>query len=429
MQSRRLLYPDFSESTSTWEKTPVRSVMRLETQLVGDGWSDSQLLSLTKQGVISRDIESGVGKYPASFEGYQYLETDDLVFCLFDVEETPRTIGRSTQSGMITAAYTRYRVDRKRAEPKFLEWYFLALDDQKRYRPFYSGLRNTIPKSVLSGTRISLPPIPVQKAIVEFLDRETAQIDNLIAKQEQLIVTLRERRASVIHNAVSKGLSPETEMISVNTPWLSYMPVQWNLVTLKRNAYIKARVGWKGMTSDEFEAESFAYLVTGRDFLSRTIDLRECYQVSQERFVDDPFIQLRKGDLLVTKDGSIGKTALVGELDKPACLNSGVFLVRANKNCQNSFLYWVLNSNVFNEFIALQASGSTIQHLYQNVFETFKFGLPSLEEQEQIVGYLEDETARIDELISKAKELNVLLKTRRQALISAAVTGKISVGA
>ncbi|SMQ70957.1 restriction endonuclease subunit S [Agreia sp. VKM Ac-1783] len=204
--------------------------------------------------------------------------------------------------------------------------------------------------------------------------------------------------------------------------WLGAIPQVWKTASLKRNTYIKGRVGWKGLTSDEFEIESDAYLVTGSDFSGRVIDWTKCYQVTLHRYEDDPFIQLRNGDLLITKDGTIGKTSLVDRLDKPACLNSGIFLVRPLADYTSDFLYWVLNSTVFRHFVELTSSGSTIQHLYQNVFETFAFGFPGLDDQYQISRYLDAQTVKIDLLIEKQERLIDTLVERRQALISHAVT-------
>lgn len=191
---------------------------------------------------------------------------------------------------------------------------------------------------------------------------------------------------------------------------------------LKRLATIKARVGWKGLTSDEFEVRSHAYLVTGRDFRGRYIDWKTCYQVSEERYDDDPFIQLRNGDLLVTKDGTIGKVAVVDGLDKPACLNSGVFVVRPLDKLETPYLYWILQSEVFSDFISEMSRGSTIQHLYQEEFRELRIPLREVEEQRAIADYLDRETAQIDAFIAKNEELITLLTERRAAVTAQAVT-------
>ena len=200
------LYPDFRNPETDWETMPVRSLLRLEKEEVGERWADTQLLSLTKQGVIDRDIESGVGKYPASFEGYQYVQPGDLVFCLFDVEETPRTIGLVKNRGMITSAYTRARLDLSKIDPRYAEYLFIALDDEKRFRPFYNGLRNTIQKETFRSTRLSIPPLEEQRRIADFLDQEIAEIDESKSQATRIKVLLLERRQALISAAVTGKL-------------------------------------------------------------------------------------------------------------------------------------------------------------------------------------------------------------------------------
>ncbi|RZD17141.1 MAG: restriction endonuclease subunit S [Candidatus Acididesulfobacter guangdongensis] len=204
--------------------------------------------------------------------------------------------------------------------------------------------------------------------------------------------------------------------------WIGEVPEHWDVKIVKYTTYLKGRVGWKGLTSEEYQEDGYAYLVTGTDFLSKYIDWNKCHYVEQARYNDDPFIQLRNGDLLITKDGTIGKLALVEDLDEPACLNSGIFLVRPKNSYITEYFYWVLGSDVFAVFCDLSSLGSTIQHLYQNVFENFVFPVPSIPEQKSIAAFLDRETAKIDTLITKQERLIELLLERRKALISHAVT-------
>lgn len=204
--------------------------------------------------------------------------------------------------------------------------------------------------------------------------------------------------------------------------WLGEVPEGWHVEPLKHNTYLKARVGWKGLNSSEFEVESYAYLITGSDFRGKFVDWSACYQVDEARYADDPYIQLQDGDLLITKDGTIGKLAVVAGLDKPACLNSGIFLIRPTRSYGSDFLYWVLSSNAFAVFCDLRTFGSTINHLYQNVFQDFAFPIPSLPEQSAIAGFLDRETTKIDALVAEQRRLIDLLREKRQAVISHAVT-------
>jgi type I restriction enzyme S subunit len=203
--------------------------------------------------------------------------------------------------------------------------------------------------------------------------------------------------------------------------WLGDIPTEWHVRRIKHTTYLKGRVGWKGLTSDEYLDSGYAYLVTGTDFSKKFINWRECHYVEQARYEDDPFIQLRDGDLLITKDGTIGKLALVSALDRPACLNSGIFLIRPASDYVTEYMYWVLQSEDFKVFCDLSSLGSTIQHLYQNVFEDFAFPVPSLQEQLSIAAFLDREIAKIDLLIAEQEKLIALLAEKRQATIARAV--------
>lgn len=206
--------------------------------------------------------------------------------------------------------------------------------------------------------------------------------------------------------------------------WIGKYPSRWSLTRVKYEAYVKARVGWHGLKSDDFTEEG-PYLVTGSDFKGPRIRWEECYHCDLNRYAQDPYIQLSNGDLLITKDGTIGKVALVEGLasgDK-ATLNSGVFVVRPLRdNFLTKFYFWLLQSRVFTDFVDYNKTGSTIVHLYQDTFINFTYASPDINEQVQIAAFLDYEIARIDQLIAKQQRLIELLKEKRQAVISHAVT-------
>ena len=204
--------------------------------------------------------------------------------------------------------------------------------------------------------------------------------------------------------------------------WIGAHPSSWNLTRVKFESYVKARVGWHGLKSDDFTAKG-PYLVTGTDFSGSRINWQDCHHCDEWRYDQDPYIQLREGDLLVTKDGTIGKLALVEGLDGKATLNSGVFVVRPlTPRYISRFYFWLLQSSVFHGFVEYRKTGSTIVHLYQETFENFSFAMPPVAEQTQIARFLDYETAKIDALIEKQQQLIALLKEKRQAVISHAVT-------
>lgn len=119
-----------------------REILKEKTDVVGENFSNYTLLSLTTKGVIPRDLESGKGKFPSDFKSYKIVKENDIAFCLFDIDETPRTVGLSKEEGMLTGAYTIYQVSE--LLPEYVTYYYTALDDIKALRYFYSGLRKTI---------------------------------------------------------------------------------------------------------------------------------------------------------------------------------------------------------------------------------------------------------------------------------------------
>ena len=272
-----------------------------------------------------------------------------------------------------------------------------------------------------------LPSIDEQDKLYNFLESRISRINFLITNLQKMIELLKEKRQAIITHAVTKGLDPNVPMKDSGVEWIGKIPEYWTSKKIKHTSYVKGRVGWKGLTSEEYMSEGYAYLVTGQDFRYQEIDWSSCYCVDKSRYDDDPYIQLRNGDLLITKDGTIGKLAIVENLEKPACLNSGIFLVRPINSYTSHFLFWVLRSKTFSSFYDLRSMGSTIQHLYQNVFDNFSFPIPPIEEQNGIVHYLNSQTIKIDSLISNLYEMIGLLKDHRTSLISAAMTGKIDV--
>ncbi|WP_068598606.1 restriction endonuclease subunit S [Vaginella massiliensis] len=205
--------------------------------------------------------------------------------------------------------------------------------------------------------------------------------------------------------------------------WIKEYPSSWKLGRIKNNTYVKARIGWQGLRSDEFILNSDWYCVTGTDFKDGSIDWENCYCVEEDRYNQDKKIQLKIDDLLITKDGTIGKIALIKDLPKKSTLNSGVFVTRPLMKSYNvDYFYWVLSSNVFRDFIDYHKNGSTILHLYQNVFERFVFLIPSFHEQQAIANYLDAKTQAIDKKISLLEQKIETYKKLKRTLINQTIT-------
>lgn len=290
------------------------------------------------------------------------------------------------------------------------------------------GVQDFVSLGLLQNVFAFKIPLLEQQQIAKFLDNATQKMDTLIQKQENLIKLLKEKRQAVISHAVTRGLNPDVKFKDSGVEWLGEVPEHWSMSKLKYDSYIKARVGWHGLTSDELFEDGDAYAVTGSDFLGNVINWKDCRKCTLERYKQDRFIQLKDNDLLVTKDGTIGKIIKVNKLPNIATLNGGIFVLRPlHEKYNTSYYYWLLISSVFHGFVSYYKTGSTISHLYQDTFCQMPYPLPCLDEQKEISIYLDDKTKKIDKLIKKATKSIKLLKEKRTALISAAVTGKIDV--
>ena len=206
--------------------------------------------------------------------------------------------------------------------------------------------------------------------------------------------------------------------------WIGEVPETWKLLKLKFYSYLKGRIGWQGLTADEFTEEG-PYLITGTDFENGRIQFERSYHITEERYNEAPEIQLQVGDLLVTKDGTVGKMALVTDLPDKASLNSHLLLIRPTNGAYiNRFLFWLMSSDVFTEYTGYSQDGTIMASLSQEKIGNFQSYFPSVEEQEAIADYLDVECQRIDEIIDNLEKQVDIMKKHKKSLIYEYVTGK-----
>lgn len=379
-----------------WTIRPHWAVLKEKKVPVGSFHNELTLLSLTKRGVIVRDMDAG-GKFPASFEGYQRVDEGDLILCLFDVEETPRTVGLSPTSGMITSAYTVMRVSG--VDARFLEWYLIGMDNEKRFKPFYSGLRNVLPKPVFGSIRFAMPSAEEQRDIVSYLNQETSQIDLLISKKEQLIEKLIERRQALITQAVTKGLVPNVPMKDSGVEWIGLLPQDWKIGRLRHLVtFHNGREITKG-ESGEFPVYGSGGIFAWSDKV----------QNSAENW-----------SVLFGRKGSIDKPLLV---QGPFSCVDTMYWTTVSPEADPRFVHFVAQSLPY----AAVATQTALPSMTSSALKGLRVPIPTLSNQIAIATKLENETSAIDSLIGKAQGAVQLLKERRQALITQVVTGKLDV--
>lgn len=214
-----------------------------------------------------------------------------------------------------------------------------------------------------------------------------------------------------------------SEMKDSGVKWIKSLPVNWEKGRIKYSFYLKGRIGWQGLKSAEFLEDGPFYLITGTDFENGRVIWERCYRIAEDRYNEAPEIHVKNGDLLITKDGTIGKIAYIDSMPQCASLNSHLLIIRPlNKKYSNRYLFWVLLSSVFEMYCGLSQKGSIMASLSQEKMSDFCFPLPPPKEQSAIADYLDEKCGAIDEIIEHAKATIEEYKAWKSSVIFEAVT-------
>lgn len=275
----------------------------------------------------------------------------------------------------------------------------------------------------LSNIVCCIPNVKEQKVIADFLDSKILKINSIIAKLKKEEEILNNYKTQLITETIKKGLD-NNQMVETKKEWIGEINSAAKLIRLKNYSYLKGRIGWQGLTADEFIDEG-PYCVTGTDFINGMINWDTCYHISEKRYEMDYNIQLKVGDLLVTKDGTIGKLAKVDFLPDKACLNSHLLIIRPlTKDFTNEYLYYVMSSNIFKEYSNILANGSTMDSLSQEKIGNFIFPTYDYETQNKIVKFLDQKCYKIDKILEQKKNQLLQIEEYKKSVIFEYSTGK-----
>ena len=289
-----------------------------------------------------------------------------------------------------------------------------------------TNTQNNLNSFKVKNFTICLPKKEEQKLIADFLDKKVKTIDNIINDLNKEINLLNNYKKQVISEIVTKGLNKNVEYKDSEIQWIGKIPKHWEIKLIKNICSLKGRIGWEGLTKDEYISDG-PTLITGINFKDGNIDWESCEHVSEWRFNQDKFIQIKNNDLLITKDGTVGKIALVSDCPEQVTLNSGVLLIRPldKDSYVVKYLYYSLLSDEFWHWFEIENIGNTtIIHLYQNRFAKFKLVLPPIHEQKEIVKYLDDKCSKIDKILKEKNKQLELMEQYKKSVIYEYVTGK-----
>ncbi len=303
-------------------------------------------------------------------------------------------------------------------------YYWLMGNNKAIINLAYGGGQPNISQDTILNLKISAPGLDEQQQIAKFLDNATQKMDTLIQKQKNLIRLLKEKRQAVISHAVTRGLNPDVKFKDSGVEWLGEVPEHWDVSLLKR--YCKVTDGSHHSPSVQDEGLPF---ISVTDVGHNTIDFKNCKKILSKDFKQlvSEGCSPKTGDILLTKDGTIGRAAIVNERYPSFVILSSLGLLTPCSKMQNKYLYYYLISGINIDQMNSMIHGSALKRMTISKIDNLYISFPEYKEQEKIAEYLDDKISKIEALIKKATNSIKLLKEKRTALISAAVTGKIDV--
>lgn len=359
-----------------------------------------RITDITEEGNYSKKNLVSVNNISSSS---YFLEEGDLVFARTGASVGKTYLYNPKDGKLVFAGFLiRVRVNEEVILPNYLKYF----TQTKQYWDWIAGNSLRTGQPGINGNEYKELQIPLPPTKAEQTTIATAlnDVDALIQKLKELVA----KKQDIKTGAMQELLRPKKN---------------WEEKTLGEIATLKARIGWQGLTTAEYKKTGDYFLITGTEFKNGFIDWANCVYVDESRYKQDKNIQIKEHDVLVTKDGTIGKVALIKSVPKPATLNSGVFVIRPIDNSFHpEFFYYLLLSEVFAIFLSQLSAGSTINHLYQKDFVTFKFLQPkTIEEQMRIAQILSDIDSEIQELELQLEKYKMI----RQGMIQSLLTGKI----
>lgn len=312
------------------------------------------------------------------------------------------------------------RPDARKINGPFLAWVQASKNIRAQYEAFAVGVtRFALSQSALKDALVPVPPLPDQPRISAYLDEQTAKVDRLIALRRRQMELLKEQRAALIQQAVTRGLDPAAPMKDSGIPWLGEIPAHWPTTRL---AHHTTRIGDGLHGTPEYVDESPYRFVNGNNLSGGAVTVSSTTGCVSEGEFQKHRVALGECTLLMSINGTIGNIAYYqGE---SIILGKSAAYINCAKFLSRRYLFYFLQSKSAGSFFQLEATGTTIFNLSLASIRNLPIVLPSLAEQKQIVDFIEIQSAKLDAIATAYARQLTLLAEYRSALIHECVTGQ-----
>lgn len=406
------------EIPNDW-KISLLSSLFFEHSLKNIGMQENNLLSLSYGKIIRKNIDENGGLLPASFEGYNIISPNDIVFRLTDLQNDKRSLrtGLCMEKGIITSAYITIRKRDNKLSSRYFHYLLHSYDECKVFYGIGNGVRQGMNYQDLRKLLLPFPPTKEEQSrIANFLDKKCAEIDELIALQEQMIAQLNTYKQTVITETVTKGLNPNVKMKDSGVEWIGEIPEHWDVKRLKQESIF---INGYAFNSEDFKLEEGVKVIRIGD-IGFKVDFENCVRSITNANILDSF-RIKDGDILIAMSGATtGKSCFV-EKTEEAYINQRVGIIRS---LIRKIIYYSLQTPYFMEFVNLKNFGSAQPNISSKAIGEFPIMVMPELEQQSIAQYLDQKCKEIDELISIKKEKIEHLKAYKKSVIYEYVTGK-----
>ena len=388
---------------------------------------ERNLLSLSYGKIKRKDIETAEGLVPASYDGYNIIEKGDIVLRLTDLQNdhTSLRVGLATERGIITSAYLTLR-PLNSVFPAFLYYALHTFDVRKGFYSMGAGVRQGLKYDEIRQIKVVLPALIEQHTIANFLDKKCSEIDAIIADAKASIEEYKAWKASIIYEAVTKGLDPHAEMKDSGVEWIGEIPEEWYVC--KTLFVLQMPITDGPHTTPELYAAGVPFVSAEAVSCGNgRIDFNHIRGYISEGFYQEcckKYIP-QKDDIYMIKSGATtGKVAIV-DVDTKFTIWSPLAAFRVNpKKVLPRYLFYFLQSPAYQKQVELGWSFGTQQNIGMRTLEKLKICVPPLSVQQEIIRYLDEKSKKLDAIIKEKTDLISDLESYKKSLIYEVVTGK-----